>query len=37
MKTYCVKCEKDSENTDPKMFRTKKETNWAIKMSLLWN
>ena len=24
MKTYCVKCEKDTENTDPKMFRTKK-------------
>ena len=24
MKTYCVTCEKDTENTDPKMFRTKK-------------
>ena len=23
MKTYCVKCEKDTENIDPKMFRTK--------------
>ena len=24
MKTYCVKCRKDTENIDPKMFRTKK-------------
>ena len=24
MNTYCVKCKKDSENIDPKMFRTKK-------------
>ena len=23
MKTYCVKCRKNTENTDPKMFRTK--------------
>ena len=23
MKTYCVKCKKDAENIDPKMFRTK--------------
>ena len=23
MKTYCVKCRKDAENIDPKMFRTK--------------
>ena len=23
MNTYCVKCEKDTENIDPKMFRTK--------------
>ena len=23
MKTYCVKCKKDTENIDPKMFRTK--------------
>ena len=23
MKTYCVKCRKDTENIDPKMFRTK--------------
>ena len=22
MKTYCVKCKKDTENIDPKMFRT---------------
>ena len=24
MNTYCVKCKKDIENIDPKMFRTKK-------------
>ena len=23
METYCVKCRKDTENIDPKMFRTK--------------
>ena len=23
MKTYCVKCRKDTDNIDPKMFRTK--------------
>ena len=23
MKTYCVKCRKDTENIDPKIFRTK--------------
>ena len=23
MQTYCVKCRKDTENIDPKMFRTK--------------
>ena len=23
MKTYCVRCKKDTENIDPKMFRTK--------------
>ena len=23
MKSYCVKCKKDTENIDPKMFRTK--------------
>ena len=23
MKTYCVNCKKDTENIDPKMFRTK--------------
>ena len=23
MKTYCVKCKKDTANIDPKMFRTK--------------
>ena len=27
MKNYCVKCGKDTENIDPKMFRTKK---WLI-------
>ena len=24
MKTYCVKCKTDTDNIDPKMFRTKK-------------
>ena len=23
MKTYCLKCKKDTDNNDPKMFRTK--------------
>ena len=23
MKTYCLKCKKDAENIDPKMFKTK--------------
>ena len=23
MKTYCLKCKKDTDNIDPKMFRTK--------------
>ena len=23
MKTYCLKCKKDTDNVDPKMFRTK--------------
>ena len=23
MKTYCLKCKKDTENTDPNIFRTK--------------
>ena len=23
MKTYCVNCKKDTENTDPKIFKTK--------------
>ena len=23
MKTYCVKCKTNTDNTDPKMFRTK--------------
>ena len=31
MKTYCVKCRKDTENIDPKMFRTK--NNRLIKQS----
>ena len=24
MKTYCVKCKKDTEDLDPKIFKTKK-------------
>ena len=31
MKTYCLKCRKDTENIDPKMFRTK--TNRLIMQS----
>ena len=31
MNTYCVKCKKDTENIDPKMFRTK--TNKLIMSS----
>ena len=23
MKTYCIKCKKDTDNIDPKMFKTK--------------
>ena len=26
VKTYCVKCKKDTENIDPKMVRKKKQT-----------
>ena len=29
MKTYCVKCRKDTENIDPKMFRIKN-NRWNI-------
>ena len=33
MKTYCLKCKKDTENLDSKIFRTKKQQiNYAIKM-----
>ena len=31
MKTYCVKCKRDTENIDPKMFKTK--TNRLIMQS----
>ena len=31
MKTYCANCKKDTENIDPKMFRTK--NNRLIKQS----
>ena len=31
MNTYCVKCKKDTEDIDPKMFRTK--NNWFIVQS----
>ena len=30
MNTYCVKCKKDTENLNSKMFRTK--NNYGIKM-----
>ena len=36
MKTYCVKCRKDTENIDPKTVRTKN-VRYAIKMFCLWN
>ena len=31
MNTYCVKCKRDTENINPKMFRTK--NNWIIMQS----
>ena len=31
MKTYCLKCKKDTENIDPKIFKTK--TNRLIMQS----
>ena len=31
MKTYCIKCRKDTENIDPKMVRTK--NNWLVMQS----
>ena len=45
MKTYCVKCKKDTENIDPKMVRTKNNTLimqskcsiWGIKKSRFVN
>ena len=45
MKTYCVKCKKDTENIDPKMVRTKNNTLimqskcsvWGIKQSRFVN
>ena len=30
--TYCIKCKKDTDNIGPKMFKTKKQINYAIKM-----
>ena len=32
MKTYCVKCGRDTENIDTKMVRKKKQINYAIKI-----
>ena len=37
MKTYCMKCRRDTKNVDPKMVRTKININYAIKMSCLKN
>ena len=37
MKTYCMKCKNDSENIDPKMFRTKNKRLIMQSMSCLWN
>ena len=37
MKTYYLKCRKDTENIDPRMVTKKKQINYAIKMPCLWN
>ena len=37
MKTYCVKCKKDTKNIDLKIVRTKIKISYAIKMFYLWN
>ena len=37
MLTYCKKCRKKTENLNSKIFKTKYETNYAIKMFCLWN
>ena len=35
MKTYCVVCKKDTENKNPKVFKTKKKWKIDIKVNLL--
>ena len=39
MKTYCVKCRKDTDIIDPKMVRTENNrlVSYAIKTFFLWN
>ena len=37
MKTYCVKCRKDTENIDPKMVRTKNNRSVMQSKCCLWN
>ena len=36
MKTYCVKCKKDTENIDPKMIRTRN-GRLLMQSKCLWN
>ena len=37
MKTYCMKCRRDTENIDPRIVRRKNNINYAIKMFCLGN
>ena len=38
MKTYCMKCRKETGNIDPKIGQNKKQLiSYAIKMFCLWN
>ena len=35
MKTYCVKCKKDTENIDPKIVRTKNKTDYLCSQNVV--
>ena len=35
MKTYCVKCIKDTENIDPKIVRTKNKTDYLCSQNVV--
>ena len=37
MKTYCVKCRRDTDNIDPKMVRTKNNRLVMQSKCCLWN